>query len=154
MSARDHFSQRQAQQAKIDDETGVHEEALDWDDLYDSEKIKVREVFFALKEGTMQHREMGAFQREVRERFAEIGIVARCDFYERPDEKHLEGVQVPSITLIRRCEPTKVGDFDHDQMGHEVRSNIIGKKDQDNVQRTQIAPGWGQSKSGLIVPGS
>lgn len=154
MSASDHFGQRQVQQAMIDEETGIHEEVLDWDDLYDSEKIKVREVYRALQDGTMQHREMGAFQREVRERFAEIGIVARCDFYERGDERHLEGVQVPSITLIRRCEPTKVGDFDHEQMGHEVRSNILGVKGQENVQKTQVAPGWSKSGSGLIVPGS
>lgn len=150
MSATDHFAQRQAQQAAIDEEQT--EEVLDWEDLYDSEKLQVKAVYQALAE-SRGHRELSGFQREVRERFAEIGIVARCDFYENEAEKHLEGVQVPVITLLRRCEPTKVGDFDHEQMGHEVRSNILGKKDQDNVQKTQVAPGWSKSGSGLIVPG-
>jgi hypothetical protein len=142
----DHTAQRQAAQDQIE---AAEEECLEWEDLYDSEKIEVREVYRRLQEST-GHRELSGFQREVRERFAEIGIEARCDFYEDVRDKHLEGVQIPRITLIKRIERRE--EFDHDQMGHEVRSNILGTNKQGNVQKTQVAPGWGQSGSGLIVP--
>lgn len=151
MSAADHFAQRRAQQDNIADE----EQVLDTDSLYDSERLAINQVTTTLMENIGKHRELGSFQREVRERFAEIGFIARCDFYESRHEDHLpkdERTQYPEITLVGRCDPMQVGDFDHDKMGHEVRSNIIGNKDQDNVQKTQVAPGWSQSGSGLIVP--
>lgn len=150
MSVKDHFEARRAFAEGLKDH-GDTEDVLEWEDLYDTEKIQVRDVFRQLNEATGSHREVSAFQREVRERFAEIGIEARCDIYSEPHKDRLEGVQVPRVTLIRRIE--KVEEFDHERMGHEVRSNVLGEKGRDNVQKTQVAPGWSKSGSGLIVPG-
>lgn len=154
MSAKDHMAQRAFEKAVIDLKDHPEQEGvLESSDLYDSEKIAISKVSTALMDNINKHRELGAFQREVRERYAEIGFVARCDFYESQYEDHLpksERTQYPEITLIRRCEPT--GEFDHDKMGHEVRSNILGVKGQDSVQKTHVAGGF-TTPSGLIVPG-
>jgi len=128
-------------------------EVMDMDDLYDSERIEISRVLAAISQNTGKQVEGGAFQREVRERFAEIGFVVRCDLKKdmldpRPWE---DKPWMPDISLIGRVE--KQGEFDHERMGHEVRSNILGKKGQDNVQKTHVAPGWSQSSSGLITPG-
>jgi hypothetical protein len=128
------------------------EDVMDFDDLYDSERIAISGVMAALGQRIGTGMEGSAFQREVRERFAEIGFVARCDLKKdmldpRPwDDKPW----VPDISIIGRTE--KQGEFDHERMGHEVRSNILGKNEQGAVQKTQVAPGWSQSKSGLVLP--
>lgn len=127
----------------------------DFDQFLDSERIEINRVFAELRENIGKHRERSSFQREARERFAEIGFVVRVDFYQSLHEDHLpedERTHYPEISFLGRCEPVKIGEFDHERMGHEVRSNIIGKKGQDNVQKTQIAPGFSSTKSGLIVP--
>jgi hypothetical protein len=160
MSAADHFAQRQQQAATIDRTQNpvgnaevAPEEVMDVDDFYDSERLAINKVMTTLGEKIGRGMEGSAFQREVRERFAEIGFVARCDMKKdmndpRPwDEKPW----IPDISIVGRTE--KPGEFDHEQMGHEVRSNILGKNKQGNVQTTQVAPGWEKKDSGLIVPG-
>lgn len=131
------------------------EEAIDTESLYDHERIAINKVMQVLAENIGSHRELGAFQREVRERFAEIGFVARCDFYEDEADTRPKGerTQIPQITITGRTEAMKVGEFDHDRMGHEVRSNILGVKNQENVQKTQVGQaGFERRSSGLIVP--
>lgn len=163
MSALDHLAQRRAQQAVIDaegDEDRVGnaevdaEDVMDVDDLYDTEQIAISKVMATLSQYIGTQREGSAIQREVRERFAEIGFVVRCDLKKdlydpRPwDDKPW----LPEISIIGRTEA--LGEFDHDRMGHEVRSNILGKNQQGNVQTPQVAPGWEKKTgSGLIVPG-
>jgi hypothetical protein len=165
MSAKDHFEAQQAYTQAIRDRHAEHdgrignaevdaEDVMDVDDLYDSEQIAINQVSNTLARLIGTGMEGSAFQREARERFAEIGFVVRCDLKKdmldpRPwDEKPW----IPEISLIGRTE--KQGEFDHDRMGHEVRSNILGKNAQGSVQKTQVAPGWSQSGSGLIVPGT
>lgn len=154
MTFADHQAQRRDQQEALREMEQETEEVLEDDDLLDSERLAIAKVGSEIQQNvSFKSRELSSVQREIRERFEEIGFVVRVDFYEKVYEGHLEGVQYPSITLVRRCEPTK-GEFDHDRMRHEVRSNILGKNQQGNVQTTQVAPGWDQKKSGLIVPGS
>ena len=160
MSVQDHFAQRQAQQSLIDRQhTGKvgnaevdADEVMDVDDLYDSEVIEINKLMAEITQNIGRPREGGSLQREVRERFAEIGFVVRCDLWKDDDDPRDwdDKPWWPIITLIGRTEDQ--GEFDHDRMGHEVRSNILGKNDQGNVQKTQVAPGWAKSGSGLIVP--
>ena len=129
------------------------EEPLDVESLYDSERIAINKVMAVLSEKIGQGMEGSAFMREVRERFAEIGFVVRCDFYRDENDPRPcdERPWLPTITPIGRTE--KQGEFDHDKMGHEVRSNILGKNAQGNVQKVQVGqPGFEQRSSGLIVP--
>lgn len=150
MSAADRF--READTRAVVEANADEEGLLDTDSLYDHERLAINKVATALMDNIGRHRELSSFQREARERFAEIGFVVRVDFYEDPNEEHLTGTQIPQISLLGRCEPLKVGEFDHDQMGHEVRSNILGVKGQDNLQKTQVVPGWASTKSGIVVP--
>lgn len=150
------FQQKMAnrrEEEKVGNAEVSADEVIDVDDLYDSERMAINKVMAALSEKMGTAVEGGAFQREVRERFAEIGFVARCDLWKDEDDTRPwdERPWIPAITLVGRTEAQ--GEFDHERMGHEVRSNILGKKGQENVQKTQIAPGWSQSGSGLIVPG-
>lgn len=151
MSAADRF--READARAVAEANAAEEDLLDTDSLYDHERLAINRLMTTLMDNIGSHRELSAFQREVRERFAEIGFVVRVDFYEDPREEHLSGAQIPQITLVSRCDPLKVGEFDHDRMGHEVRSNILGVRGQDNTQKTQVAPGWASTKSGIVVPG-
>lgn len=129
--------------------TDIH----DLGDLLDSEVIAMTKVDAVLSRYIGRGVELSAFQREVRERYAEIGFVVRCDFYKdmndpRPwDEKP----EIPRITYLGRTE--KQGEFDHEQMGHEVRSNILGKNKQGDIQKKLVGQtGFERKGSGLIVP--
>lgn len=136
-------------EVKVDEE-----DVLDADDLYDSEKIAINRVLATIQQHVGTGVEGGAFQREVRERFAEIGFVVRCDLWKDDDDPRDwdDKPWIPSITLVARTE--KQGEFDHEQMGHEVRSNILGKNAQGDVQRKMVGQtGYERRNSGLIVPG-
>lgn len=128
-------------------------DVFDADDLLDSERIAINHVIAALNAKVGSQMEGGAFQREVRERFAEIGFVVRCDFWRDDDDPRPwdERPWLPAITLLGRTEDP--GEFDHERMGHEVRSNILGKNQQGDVQRKMVGQtGFQSSASGLIVP--
>lgn len=166
MTFADHKAQQDAFRAGLKDRTGDDRignaevaaddiAVMDMDDLYDSDRIAISRVLGEISQKTGTQVEGGAFQREVRERFAEIGFVVRCDLKKdmldpRPwDDKPW----MPDISLIGRVEAQ--GEFDHERMGHEVRSNILGKKGQDNVQKTHVAPGFAGGSvtpSGLHLP--
>lgn len=131
------------------------EDVFDVEDLYDSERIAINHVMGALADKIGKGGiEGSAFQREVRERFAEIGFVVRCDFYRDDDDPRPwdDRPWIPQITLVGRTE--QQGEFDHDQMGHEVRSNILGKNAQGDIQNKSVGQtGFERRKSGIIVPG-
>lgn len=130
------------------------EEVEEIEEVYDSEQIQIDKVMAVLSQRIGTGMEGSAFQREVRERFAEIGFVARCDLKKdmydpRPWN---DKPWIPSIAIVGRTE--KQGEFDHDQMGHEVRSNILGKNPQGDVQKKMVGQtGFERRGSGLIVPG-
>jgi hypothetical protein len=128
------------------------DEVRDMGDVYDHEMIAIKKVSAEIRQHIGKPMEGSAFQRMVREKFAAIGFVVRCDLKKdmldpKPwDEKPW----IPSVEFLGRTD--EQGEFDHDQMGHEVRSNILGEKGRDSVQKTHVAPGWAQSSSGLITP--
>lgn len=98
--------------------------------LYDSEFLAAEKVW-----KTLQDRAQGRsvdrdnLHREIHERFREIGLVVRVNWYQGgellPDGtlRALEGVYVPEISIQARTE-TK-GQFDHDKMAWEVQNNIL-----------------------------
>ncbi len=129
------------------------EEVFDYDDLYDSERLAISRVMAALSQHVGTTSEKSAIQREVRDRFSDIGFVARCDFYKDDDDPRPwnERPDMPQITIVGRTE--KQGEFDHDRMGHEVRSNILGKNAQGDVQSKTVGQtGYESRKSGIVVP--
>lgn len=88
-------------------------------DLYDSEIIAIEKVTARLKERSEVPRDMEAFNREIKERFAEIGLVADVVWW----YTDVEGVYAPDIVFKGRTE-AKV--FDRDKQVHEVTSDLLG----------------------------
>lgn len=129
------------------------EQVFDMGDALDSEVIAINRVNAVLSAHIGRGVELSALQREVRERYAEIGFVARCDFYKDMNDPRpwKDKPEIPRITVVGRTE--KQGEFDHERMGHEVRSNILGKNKQGDVQQKIVGQtGFERKGSGLIVP--
>lgn len=123
-------------------------------DLYDSDRAALQQVVAILNGNIGKRRDVDAFAREATERIAEAGFVAQVVVKEDPAEDHLprhERTYYPQVSLIGRIEPES--EFDHDKMGHEVRSDLLGLRGGDNRQRTQVGqPGFESRSSGLVVP--
>ncbi len=100
-------------------------------DLYDSEVIAVRGVIEALNQ--TRHTKattVEGWRREIIQRFEDVGLKVRVTLHEIEEVEVGTGVSpgqiMTSITIVGRLDEMKVGDFDHDRKGHEVRSNILG----------------------------
>lgn len=89
-------------------------------DLYDSEVAEIEKVWGTLQERTNKSHNYDSFDREIRERFAEIGFKVRVNWY----ETNVAGVKLPEIEVIDRIQQRE---FDHDQMRYELTvSNPLG----------------------------
>lgn len=97
-------------------------------DLYDTELVQVRAVGVRLRQWVGSHRDLEGFRREAIERFEDIGLHARVVVYE--DLSGPEPVYHPEITIVGRIERVV---FDHDQMRHEVRANVIGRAGHEDI---------------------
>ena len=95
--------------------------------LYDSEVKAIQEVLNSLRDRTYKSHNLHAFEREILERYAEIGFVGNVLWY----ESNVEGVFVPEVEIVGRCAPIKGGEFDHDRMRHEVVNNYLGLPSED-----------------------
>jgi hypothetical protein len=99
--------------------------------LYDSEIIKVEGVLERLNERRVKTSRMSyeAFTDEAKNRFLEIGLVVSVRWYSAGVEqadgsmKEVEGTLIPEIVITGRTE--KAFAFDHDQMSHEVQSDLL-----------------------------
>lgn len=92
-------------------------------DVLDSEVLEMERVIEILKDRAENWPggvDRGHFDNEIATRFAEIGFAVNILWY---DTDHL-GVIMPEITVVGRTR--RVGEFDHDQMAHEVQSDILG----------------------------
>lgn len=95
--------------------------------VYDSEIAKLQEVLRTLNGRTYKRHDLHAFEREIVERFQEIGFTVDVKWYTTA----AEGVVVPEVEVTGRCDPIKPGEFDHDQMRHEVVNNLLGLPEED-----------------------
>lgn len=108
-------------------------------EIMDSEIIRIEAVLKKLNEkqgkgGVNQE----AFRKEIIERFAEAGFKVDVKWY----TTNVEGVYMPEIDIIDRIE----GEFDPDQMVHEVTNDLLGLGE-GGVLKTQT------TASGLHVVG-
>lgn len=88
-------------------------------DIYDSEIAEIERVSNILKVRARQPRNYDDFQREIKERFAEIGFVVDVKWW----ETNVEGVMMPEIEIIGRVDKSHV--FDRDRMVHEVTNDLL-----------------------------
>jgi hypothetical protein len=98
-------------------------------DLYDHEIIAIEEVVAAINRRThdgAKSVDRDALQREIKQRFEEIGLVVSVRWYEfaigdRPEA--VEGALMPEIVFMGRTEAKP---FDRDQQVHEVTNDLLG----------------------------
>jgi len=106
-------------------------------DIADSEVLEIERVLVALTERARdKQRNFEDFEREIRERFEDIGFVVRVSWYEFGREGQVgavPGAAMPEVTIVDRCERKP---FDHDRQVHEVTRNILGLPGQEGVIRT------------------
>lgn len=86
--------------------------------LYDSEVLQIEKVTSRLMERAASRRDYDAFDREIRQRFEEIGLVVKINWW----STNVEGVLSPEVDFVGRTEKHT---FDHDQMVHEVTNDIL-----------------------------
>ncbi len=99
--------------------------------LYDSEIIKIEGVLERLNERRNKTARMSyeAFTDETKNRFLEIGLVVSVRWYSAGVEQAdgsmqvVEGTLIPEIVITGRTD--KKFAFDHEQMGHEVQSDLL-----------------------------
>jgi hypothetical protein len=81
--------------------------------ILDSEIKELQGVHQTLEGRTYKSHNLAAFEREIVERFQEIGFVVDVKWYQ---------------TNIASVAPE---DFDHEKMAHEVVSNVLGLPEED-----------------------
>ena len=93
-------------------------------ELYDSDILNIEEVLLKLNEKVGRQLNFEDFEREVKGRFAEIGLRTEVAWFRYAVEgKQVEGGAMPEITVTGRIEPER--EFDHDRLRHEVTQNIL-----------------------------
>lgn len=123
-------------------------------ELYDTDRLTLNKVVRSLQDSIGKRREPQKWAEEVLERFEEAGFYTDVRLVELDD-----GAIGTAITLTGRVDEVgTVGgkEFDHDRMGHEVRSNLLGKNVQGNLNKTfvgQTGFSGTRTKSGIILPG-
>ncbi len=95
--------------------------------ILDSEIKELQRVQGILAERTFKSHNLAAFEREIVERYQEIGFVVDVKWY----ETNAPGVSSPVVEVIGRCTPVAAEDFDHEKMAHEVVNNVLGLPEED-----------------------
>lgn len=102
----------------------------------DSELLELQRVKATLEDRTYKAHRLEAFDREIVERFGEIGWKVDVKWH----ETNVAGTYIPVVELVGRCERKE---FDHDQMAHEVRQNILnipGEHDVPLIKGSALSP--------------
>lgn len=84
----------------------------------DSELLELQRVHRELEGRTYKAHNLDAFDREIVERFGEIGWKVDVKWH----ETNQRGTYIPVVEVVDRIQRKE---FDHDQMAHEVRKNIL-----------------------------
>ena len=115
-------------------------------DVLDSEIIDIQQTLERLTERARVSRRYDDFDREIKERFAEIGFVVDVLWY----ETNLADTKMPEVVIKGRTE-AKV--FDRDRMTHEVTNDLLGlgeggviKTDKDKVSQMMDGSYKGNAK--------
>jgi hypothetical protein len=88
-------------------------------ELYDSDILVLEPVLQMIRRRSEGRRDYDAFDREIKERFHDIGFVVDVKWF----ETNLAEVKMPEIDIVGRVEPE--AQFDHDKMQHEVVNDIL-----------------------------
>lgn len=94
-------------------------------ELYDSEVLTIEEILAALARRAEGRRDRDAFDREIKERFADAGFAVAVNWYHVADRagQEVPDVYMPEITINDRVQ--KGVPFDHDRQVHEVTNDLL-----------------------------
>lgn len=116
-------------------------------EIYDSELEQVLAVQEIIRRRSAEKpHNYGAFEREIKERFAEIGFTASVAWRAWALDGIPQEGAIPDVTLTGRCDPGFR--FDPDQMVHEVTSNVLGLPGQEGVIKTDQGGAFRKFRSG------
>ena len=89
-------------------------------EIHDSEIIAIEQVLNALNDrlGPGRRTVLAAFDKEVKDRFAEIGFIVQVAWW----ETNVEGVFLPEVCIADRTESHE---FDYDRQVHEVTHDVL-----------------------------
>lgn len=107
-------------------------------DLYDTEVLKIEGVHLALQaRARSKQLNFGDFEREIRERFAEIGFTVDVNWYRfSVNGAEQENAAMPEVTITGRTAPVA---FDHDRRVHEAVHNVLELPGQEGWIKTSDA---------------
>jgi hypothetical protein len=92
-------------------------------DVYDSEVREIEKVLKLLQERLQgKSRNFPAAEKEIKERFAEIGFIASVNWYEYAVGEEKQDGAMPEISITGRIEKRE---FDHDRQVHEVTNDVL-----------------------------
>lgn len=108
-------------------------------DVYDSEIVQIEHVMETLKSRSAGRRDYEAFDREIKERFAEIGLKISVNWHTAADEhgRKIEDTHIPEITIDGRLDGRV---FDPDRMVHEVTSDLLGLGEGGVIDTSKTTP--------------
>lgn len=88
-------------------------------EIYDSEILQIEKVLAALKEsGYHKQVNLERFERQIIERFEDIGFVVSVNWY----ETNVKDTYMPEVEIVRRTEAMA---FDRGQQRHEIINDIL-----------------------------
>lgn len=95
-------------------------------DVYDHEVDELIRVQHVLEQRAHDRmRNYGDFEREIKERFAEIGFVVDVNWFSYAVNGEVQAMSaMPEVSVVGRTDPSFV--FDQDRQVHEVTSNLLG----------------------------
>lgn len=102
----------------------------------DSELLELQRVKGELEGRTYKAHNLDAFDREIVERFGEIGWKVDVKWH----ETNVRGTYIPVVEIVDRIERKE---FDHERMAHEVRRNILdipGEHDLPLIKDSSLSP--------------
>lgn len=97
----------------------------------DSEILEIQRVHRELEGRTYKRHNLDSFQREIVERFGQIGWKVDVKWF----STNVAGTYIPQVDIVDRIE-TK--EFDHDQMAHEVQNDILGLGEGGLIKDTRL----------------
>ena len=105
-------------------------------EIYDHEIDEVSKVLATLQQRAKEgSRNYGDFEREIRDRFAEIGFVVSVTWHSYAIGKIVQtGSAMPEVTITSRTDPSF--QWDPDRQVHEVTANILEIPGQEGVIKT------------------
>lgn len=104
-------------------------------ELYDHEVDQAIIVQYKLTERAREKRHNYVdFEREIRERFAEIGLVVEVSWYNFAAGGQVQEGVMPEVTITGRTDPAFT--FDPDRQVHEATANVLGLPGQEGVIKT------------------